>query len=154
MSILSRRVNREKDSKHTQLSNAIPHLQKLLQELHDCRKTGVERRVVGSREESFGETRRMSTYTPKPGIAHVFENQKKSSEKSPDFSTNEFEIDGKRYQLAVWGPKMARNKKRFLTVQVKPPFSGGGERTRHEDEKANGYQSSSAYVLDDDDEIL
>lgn len=100
----------------------------------------------------------MSEYKPVPGTAHVFENKNKSNDRSPDYSTNSFEIDGKIYQVSLWGPKTARNGKQFMTVQIKPPFKGSDrpkqevrQPTRHEEQKANGYQSSSAYVLDDED---
>lgn len=101
----------------------------------------------------------MSGYQPKPGTVNIFKNKNKTADTHPDFTSNDLEIanlEGK-WQVSIWGPKVARNGSEFFTLKIGKAYQRQSQHpnsqqpSRHEEQKANGYQSSSYVGGDDDD---
>jgi len=96
-------------------------------------------------------------YTPKPGTVNVWQNDKKS-EGAPQFTTRELTIEGVEgtFEISLWGEKLARNGKKFFTAKVKKVVPReqwkAPEQPKQQENKGNGYASSTAYVGGDDDD--
>lgn len=157
---LRRRQYRAQDRKSPRPSKPLSHLQKLLHQLHHHRETFWSNWQQQERQIEDGATDSMNQpYQPKPGTVNIWQNDKKS-EGAPQFTTRELTIEGIEgtFEISLWGEKLARNGKKFFTAKVKKVVpreqwkAPASQPSRHEEQKANGYQSSNTYVGGDDDD--
>lgn len=95
----------------------------------------------------------------KPGMTNVFANKYANKNPSaPGFTALDLElpeVPGKKFQVALWGPKRASNGSEYYTLQVKEfvPREHWKAPSRTEDPPKTGYTHSGGYVggSDDDD---
>lgn len=100
----------------------------------------------------------------KTNTVNLWTNKYAKSEAAPGFTSVELqlaEVPGKRFQVALWGPKRDRNGNTFYTVNVKEfvPRENWKAPSRTEDPppppppaQQQGYTHSGGYVGGDDDD--
>ena len=89
-------------------------------------------------------------------MTNVFQNTRNSTPGAPQFTARDLTLDGIEgtFEVAMWGPKKARNGAEFYTIKIKPLRQQQAPPQAPAPAPApTGYSSSSSYVGGDDDDI-